>query len=172
MKLSPRLAVHVRALGLAVALLALPGCTLFDFWPEGGLEGQPFTPDQPEGEVTLSGVMNSDRIVVAREGCTPGNTFFWGQVTNTGDMDVTSVSISITVLDGAGRQLGTWSAPVYNGEVEEIKDADGNVITTVAGTFLAVDSSGTFTVCTSVPFGTAGGTEYHTSFVEVEGSTQ
>jgi hypothetical protein len=161
-----RLAACALALGLAGALLAAPGCTLFDDWPEGGLKGSPFTPDQPEAAVTLTGEMYSNRIVEAGDGCVPGGTFFWGQVTNTGDLDVTNVSISITVYDAAGNPFGSWSGQVFNGEVDEA-DPDNPL----AGNSLVVKQSGSFNVCTSVPFGSAASTGYRTSFTPIEGTS-
>jgi hypothetical protein len=149
---------------LSVAALALtPGCTKWDDW----LPGSPFTPAQPEAEGTLTGAMNAERIAESTTGCTPGGTVFWGQVTNTGDMDVTEVSIAIDVFNAAGVSLGTFGGTVFNGEVEtDVTDPDHPIV--IAGTSLVVDQSGTFTVCTPVPYGTAAHTEYQTRFIVVE----
>lgn len=159
-----RLAACVRALGLAATLLLAPGCTLWDDW----LPGDPFTPEQPKGEVTLTGEMNVDPITASSPGCSPGGTVFWGSVINSGDLDVTDVSIAITAFDAAGGALGTFSGKVFNGETEEIKDADGNVVAIVAGTSLEIRQSGAFNVCAPVPAGAVARTEYRTSFTIVE----
>ena len=156
------------ALPLLAALLLAPGCTQWDDW----LPGTPFTPDQPEGEVTLAGEMHIDPITVSGEGCAPGGTILWGLVRNTGDLDVTDVSISIDVFDGAGGFLGTYGGDVYNGEVETVELEDGSTID-IVGTSLTADpdgngQSGSFNVCTPVPYGAAARTEYLTSFRIVE----
>jgi hypothetical protein len=152
-----------RALGLAAGILLVSGCTKWDDW----LPGSPFTPDQPEGAVTLTGKMNVDPITSSGPGCPPGGTVFWGTVMNTGDLDVTDVEITISAYDGAGGLLGTFRDDVYNGEVEEIELDDGTKVT-VVGTSLDVDQSGTFNVCAPVPSGGVARTEYQTSFVTVE----
>lgn len=161
-----RTAACARALWLSAALLLSPGCTLYDEYAPG----EPFTPTQPEGSVTLVGEINGAPIVAASDGCAPGGTVFWGLVSNTGDLDVTNVSISITVFGASGGSLGVWSGPVYNGEVETIETGPDSPPIDVAGTSLEVDTSGSFSVCTTVPYGSAARTEYRTSFTEVEGT--
>jgi hypothetical protein len=163
MNCSRHLAALARPLLCAAALAVAPGCTAWDDW----LPGTPFTPDQPEAAVTLTGEMHADRIAESTTGCTPGGTIFWGQVTNTGDLDVTEVVIAIGVFDAAGVSLGTFGGSVFNGEVEtDDTDPDNPIV--IAGTSLVVDQSGTFTVCTPVPYGTAARTEYQTRFSVVE----
>ena len=64
------------------------------------------------------------------------------------------------------RVLDTYRINVFNGEVT---DADRATETAqIAGTSLAVDQSGTFSVCTRLSAGSVAGTAYRTDFIVVE----
>jgi len=163
MRISGQFAALAPPLLCVAALVLASGCTALDDY----LPGTPFTPDQPEAAVTLTGEMHADRISAPTTGCPPGGTVFWGQVTNTGDLNVTEVSIAIDVFDAASASLGTFGGSVFNGDVvTDDTDPDNPIV--VAGTSLEVDQAGTFTVCTPVPYGTAARTEYRTRFIVVE----
>lgn len=156
-----RTAARWGALWLAAALLAAPGCTYFDdHWPS--FPGTPFTPEQPEGKVTLT-TLQADTIGAASEGCSPGGTVFWGTVTNTGDMNVADVVITLTPFNAAGAALGSFSGLVYNGTIDDT-DPDNPVF----GTTLEVLQSGSFKVCASIPVGAVARTEYRTTFTIID----
>ena len=58
---------------LAASGILAQGCTAWS----------PFTLDDPEGEVTVVGVINDDRVERSSEGCSVGGTLFWGQTDRT-----------------------------------------------------------------------------------------
>lgn len=152
---------HPRALAaFAVAWLLLPGCTLFDDY----LPGTPFTPTQPVAEVTVDGGIQTSLITAPTgEGCVPGGTAFWGRARNTGDVDVVDVSITIEAFAGNESFLGSFSGSVFNGDVVDNPDGADSY-----GTDLEVDQSGSFTICTTIPFGAVARTEYLTHFVVID----
>jgi hypothetical protein len=161
-----------RTILLAVALGFAPGCTALDDY----LPGTPFTPDQPEGEVTVVGPINADRIEQSTEKCAGGGTLFWGTARNTGDLDLNDVFIVVDAYGPAGALLGSFRTEVFNGEVVEASDtaatgadaaATDATATDIASTSLDVDQSGTFDICTSLPYGSVARTEYHTGFTVV-----
>jgi len=142
------------------------GCTLFDEF----LPGTPFTPDQPVAEVTVVGQINIDRAT-ANQNCSVGSALLWGTARNTGDSDVDDVFIVIDALNSANVVLDTYRVNVFNGDLSEIATSSSSTTTTTvkpiptAGTSLAVDQSGTFEVCTRLPFGDVAGTAYRTDFI-------
>lgn len=135
---------RARILLLAAAVCAAPGCTLFDDYTSG----TPFTPDQPVKELSVVGEVNIDRSSGSRT-CPDGRALFWGTVRNTGQIDVDSVSIIVDAYDAAGVQLGSFSGTVYNGTVE----TGEGIASDTAGTNLEVDQSGSFSVCSTLGFG-------------------
>ncbi len=154
---------------IAAVLGFAPGCTLFD----DILPGTPFTPDQPVAEVTVVGKINIDRASGLETGCSAGRALFWGIARNTGDLDVDSVFIEIDALDANQRVIDTYRVNVFNGEITEITTTTTTTTTTteepiqIAGTSLAVDESGTFSVCTRLGFGSVAGTAYRTDFIVI-----
>ena len=144
----------VAAVGLA------PGCTLLD----DVLPGTPFTPDQPVAQVTVVGGINIDGATLNVAKCSAGSALLWGTAQNTGDLDVDDVFITIEALGANGAVLGTYRVHVFNGTVSGGTPTDPIV---VAGTSLAVDESGSFSVCTNVPSGSVTGTAYSTDFIVV-----
>jgi hypothetical protein len=132
-----------RFLLLSAVVGLAQGCTALDDY----LPGTPFTPDQPEGEVTVVGVINNDRVEESTDDCATGGTLLWGTARNTGDVDVDDVFIVIDAFGADGALLGTFRTNVFNGEVVA---ADPEVPGSfdVASTSLGVDQSGTFSVCT------------------------
>jgi hypothetical protein len=158
-----RLSSSCRASLLAVLVGCAPGCTLFD----DILPGTPFTPDQPVAEVTVSGKINVDPTSASSEGCPAGGALFWGTARNTGDLDVDDVFIEIVALDANNAELGRFRTNVYNGEVSESPPPPAPPEPQVAGTSLAVDQSGSFSVCTRVPYGAVAATAYTTDYIVV-----
>jgi hypothetical protein len=146
----------------AVVVLA-PGCTALDDY----LPGTPFTPDQPEGEITVVGVINNDRVEANTENCSVGGTLFWGTARNTGDLDADDVYIVIDAFGPTGALLGSYRTNVFYGEAVPVEPAvpgSSDIPSTsldIATTSLAVDQSGTFNVCTPLPYGSVTRTEYH-----------
>lgn len=155
---SPR----VRAVVLAAALLLAPGCTYLDRFEN--VPGTPFTPDQPEAEVSVVGEIAIGAVEKDSEGCILGGTLFWGSARNTGDQDVNDVRIDIEAFNAAGALLGTFSGSVFNGTVD-VDDTDPAKPIIRAQTSLAIDQAGTFSVCSPLPFGSVDRAEYRTSFV-------
>ena len=156
---------RARALGLAAALLLAPGCTYLDKYE--GFPGTPFTTDQPEGEVTVVGQIEIGAIEKDSKGCVPGGTLFWGNARNTGDENVSDVMIHIEAFTAGGASLGTYAGNVFNGTVD-VDDTDPDNPLVRAHTSLEVDQSGTFSVCSPLPFGSVARTEYRTSFVIID----
>jgi hypothetical protein len=153
---------------LAVAVGLAPGCTAFDEI----LPGTPFTPDQPEGKVTVVGPIYADRIEQSNENCAAGGTLLWGTARNTGDSDLNDVFIVVEAYDPSGALLGSYRTAVFNGEVVEAADTTGAAATdaaatTTASNSLAVDESGSFSICTPLPYGSVARTEYRTGFTIV-----
>lgn len=134
---------RARGLLLAAAVCLAPGCTLFDDY----MPGTPFTPDQPVKELSVVGEVNVDRSSGSRT-CPDGRAVFWGIVRNTGDVDVDGVSIVVDAYDAAGNRLGSFTGSVFNGTVEE-----EDLFSDTAGTNLEVDQSGSFSVCSTLGFG-------------------
>ena len=147
-----------RALLVAAALVAAPGCTALD-----DPFGTSFTLRQPEPRVTLEGELHTDPITGGGAGCTPGGTVFWGSARNTGDVDVVDVSVTVEVFDGGGAVIGSFGASVFNGDV--VDDGNGNE---AYGTNLEIDQGGSFTVCTPVPFGAAARADLRFNFIVID----
>jgi len=155
------------AFALAAALCLAPGCTLLD----EVLPGTPFTPDQPLAAVTVVGGINIDVAHGSKDGCSSGETLFWGVARNTGDLDVDDVYINIDALNSGGGVIGTYRTHVYNGEVTEVTPAtETEPAVMAAGTSLTVDQSGTFSVCARVSVGAVAGTAYRTDFIVIDES--
>ncbi len=143
-------------------LVALaPGCTLFD----EVLPGSPFTPEQPVAEVTVVGKINIDPVTEGREDCAVGRALLWGIARNTGDRDLEDVFIEIDALNAGGGVLASYRVNVFNGDVS-VGPEEGAV--QVAGTSLAVDQSGAFSVCTNLSYGSVAGTAYRTDFIVID----
>jgi len=151
---------------LAVAIGLAPGCTLF---------GEPFVTDQPAAEVTVVGKIYIDSASGQEVGCSAGRVLLWGTARNTGDLDVDDVHITIDALDASNGVLGSYRVSVFNGEITEITTTSTTTTATTAtegtvqtaGTSLAVDESGTFSVCTGLEAGSVAGTTYRTDFIVV-----
>ena len=156
-------ATLVRALLCTVVCAMTPACTAFDDY----LPGTPFTPDQPEGAVTLEGTIQADAVPEGSVVCAAGGTMLWGTVRNTGDVDVDEVTIEIDVFGPAGEFLGTYGGDVFNGETAPPVGSDAPA---VALTNLVVDQTGFFEVCAAVPVGSVSRTEYRTFFIVLETS--
>jgi hypothetical protein len=149
---------------LAAALLApAGGCTAIDDY----VDGTPFTPDQPVALVELQGPVNRDLVGPGSATCAAGTTVLWGWVKNTGDLDVDDVTAVIDAFGPTGGFLGSFRDKVYNGEVTAGEDS-GSLDT--ASTSLTVEQSGSFTVCTSLPFGTVARVEFRTEFIVIDTS--
>jgi hypothetical protein len=147
---------------LCAALLAsAPACTLFDDY----LPGTPFTPDQPEAEITLQDVIHVDPIRRSTESCPAGGTIIWGYVRNTGDLDVDELEIIIDVFGPSGALLASFRDHVFNGEVVA-GEGEGSI--DAASTSLAVDQTGTFNICTPLPAALVFRTDYRTEFIIIE----
>jgi hypothetical protein len=148
---------------LLLAVLGLAaGCTALDDY----LPGTPFTPDQPQGQVTVVGAINNDRVEEDTEDCAVGRTLFWGTVRNTGDLDVEDVFIVIDAYGPAGDLLGSYRTNVFSGTVTP---ADPTVPGSfdIASTNLVVDQDGGFSVCVPLSYGSVARTEYRTEFMVV-----
>lgn len=156
----------LRVLLFAVAVGLAPGCTLFD----DILPGTPFTPDQPKAEVAVVGQVNIDTITMSREGCSAGSVLFWGIAQNIGDLDVDDVIIEIDALGADGGVLDTYRGNVFNGDVTPATEASETAEATIqiSGTSLAVDQSGTFSVCTRLAAGSVTGTASRFDFIVIE----
>lgn len=148
---------------LAIVVGLAPGCTLLD----DATSGTPFTPDQPKAEVTVVGRINIDSVTMSQAGCAVGSALLWGIARNTGDVDVDDVFIEIDALDAGNGLLDTYRAHVFNGEVTVVEGALPADTTQLAGTSLAVDQSGSFSVCTRLAAGSVAGTAYRTSFIVI-----
>jgi hypothetical protein len=148
---------------LVLAVGLAQGCTALDDY----LPGTPFTPDQPEGQVSVVGEINNDRVEENTDGCAVGGTLFWGTARNTGDLDLDDVFIEIEAFGPTGDLLGTYRANVFNGEVVAA-DPEVPGATDIASTNLVVDQSGTFSVCSPLSYGSVVTTKYRTGFVVIE----
>jgi hypothetical protein len=150
---------------LLSAVVLAAGCTALDDY----LPGTPFTPDQPEGEITVVGVINNDRVEENSDGCSVGGTLFWGTARNTGDLSADDVYIVIDAFGPTGALLGSYRTSVFNGEVV-LADPEVPGSTDIASTSLDVDQSGTFNVCTPLPYGSVTRTEGRADgeFIEAE----
>jgi len=159
---------------LAAVVGLAPGCTLLDEI----LPGTPFTPDQPVAEVTVVGKINIDRATGNREGCSTGRALLWGIARNTGDLDVDDVFIEIDALNSNNGVIDTYRVNVFNGDVSEVTPPEvtppevtppevtpPETPVQIAGTSLAVDQSGIFSVCTGLAYGSVAGTAYRTDFI-------
>jgi len=144
---------------LAAVVGLAPGCTLF---------GDKFLPEQPLAEVTVQGTINVDRASGQEAGCSAGGALFWGIARNTGDVDVDDVFIEIDALDANKGVLGTYRVNVFNGTITDVTGATSEETVKIAGTSLAVDESGTFSVCTGLPVGSVAGTAYRTDFIVID----
>jgi hypothetical protein len=144
---------------LAAVLGFAPGCTLF---------GEPFVTQQPTGEVTVQGGINIDSASGIEAGCSAGRALLWGTARNTGDVDLDDVFIEIDALDANRNVLGTYRVNVFNGDISEVPGATPAETTSSAGTSLAVDESGTFSVCTGLSAGSVVSTAYRTDFIIIE----
>lgn len=145
---------------LAAVVALAPGCTLFS---------DTFLPEQPKAEVTVVGEINIDRATVSGPDCAAGRTLFWGIARNTGDLDVDDVFIEIDALDAGNGVLGSYRGNVFNGEVTPGTEGTETTAATaqISGTSLAVDQSGTFSVCAPLSPGAVAGTAYRTDFIIV-----
>jgi len=158
---SRRYSAFSRALLVAAVVGLAPGCTALD----DILPGTPFTLDQPLAQVTVQGEINIDPITAESEGCSPGGTLLWGIAKNTGDRDLDDVFIEIDALSAGNAVLGSYRVNVFNGEVTTGAEEDA---VQIAGTSLAVDQSGTFSVCTNLGYGSVAGTAYRTDFIVID----
>jgi len=150
--------IHGVLLLAAVVGLA-PGCTLF---------GDKFLPEQPQGEVTLQGMINVDSASGLTEECAAGAAMIWGTARNTGDVDVDDVFIEIRAYDANNGLLGTYRTNIFNGEITEVAGATEEDAVSIAGTSLAVDQSGTFSVCTNLSAGSVAKIAYRTDFIVID----
>ena len=144
---------------LAATVGLAPGCTLF---------GDKFLPEQPLAEVTVQGKINIDAGSGVEAGCSAGAALFWGIAKNTGDVDVDDVFIEIDALDANNAVLGSYRGNVFNGTITEVTGATSKDTVSTAGTSLAVDESGTFSVCSSLPAGSVARATYRTDFIVIE----
>jgi len=95
--------------------------------------------------------------------CAPGSTVYWGKARNTGDVFLYDVQVFLDVIGPAGDLLGRFSGSVYNGESGT--DDFGN---TNPDSTLDIDQQGSFTVCTTVPWGAAARAEASFRYVVFE----
>lgn len=145
------------ALLIAAVVALATGCTLLDEI----LPGTPFTPDQPLAEVTVVGQINIDPVTLDQEDCPAGSALLWGTAKNTGDLDLVDVFIEIDALNSGGGVMGTYRTNVFNGEIVEATEETVQIV----GTSLAVEQSGSFSVCARQSAGSVAGTAYRTDFI-------
>lgn len=154
---------RLRTAAVLLGVVCAASCTALDDDPwDKYIAGTPFTFDDPQGAVTLLGELQDDPSPGGEHTCPAGTTFYWGEARNTGDVDVEGVKAVIEVFDAGGRSLGQFRGNVYLGEVT----TTGTLET--SSTNLAVDESGSFLVCTSVPWGGAARAEFSAEFDVVE----